>query len=417
MNIESTLNKIFSLHQFDIKLGLERVEKLLEFIGNPQKELKCFHIAGSNGKGSTASFIASILMETGFKVGLYTSPHFVRFNERIRINKNEIDDNYITAFVDSIENILEKDAPTFFEITTALAFKYFTENKVDYVVLETGLGGRLDATNVINPLASIITSISLEHTSILGDTIQKIAEEKAGIIKSGTKVYTGNMPQEAAEVIRSKAEELRCEFNPLDIFATLCQDFVSVALRDKTYHIYNTGLKGFHQLMNSAVAVKTVCDVLSIDDEKIITQGLKNVVENTSIQCRYEVVENEPMIIMDSAHNPEGVKIFIEEFAKECNRYSERVLIFGAMKDKNIPEMLKLVYPFFDKIYLTKAELERSAPIEEMLKIGKDLNMNLMEAEEPNKIIEIFKTDGADKCLVVLGSMYLLGDIKAKIQK
>ena len=169
MDIQSALNKLYSMHQFSIKLGLERIENLLDHLYNPHEKLTCFHIAGSNGKGSTASFLASILMEAGFRVGLYTSPHFVRFNERIRVNGKEIEDSYIADFVESLEVYIEENKPTFFEVTTALAFKYFSESDLDFVVVETGLGGRLDATNVLEPLASIITSISLEHTHILGD--------------------------------------------------------------------------------------------------------------------------------------------------------------------------------------------------------------------------------------------------------
>ncbi|MFA7229307.1 MAG: Mur ligase family protein, partial [Melioribacteraceae bacterium] len=192
--IQSALNLLFSLHQFGIKLGLDNMTALLDHIGNPHSGLKMIHIAGSNGKGSTASFIASILMEAGFKVGLYTSPHFVKFNERIRINGVMIDDNSVAEFVDGLREYISEKKPTFFEITTALAFHYFLHQKVDYAVIETGLGGRLDATNVITPLASVITSISLDHTEHLGETIEKIAAEKGGIIKPGAKLFTGIMP-------------------------------------------------------------------------------------------------------------------------------------------------------------------------------------------------------------------------------
>jgi len=258
MNIQEALNKIYAMHQFDIKLGLGRVKKLLELIGNPHKELKYIHIAGSNGKGSTASFIASILMEAGYKVGLYTSPHFVRFNERIRINGIEIDDNYIAGFINSIEQIIEQEKPTFFEITTALAFKYFCDNKPDFVVLETGLGGRLDATNVIDPLASVITSISLEHTNILGETLEKIAFEKAGIIKPGKPVFTGSLPLEALEVIRKRTAKMNSHLFTFNKFAQNIEKSVNIFLDKKIIHIYRTGLSGNHQFHNAALAVKEI---------------------------------------------------------------------------------------------------------------------------------------------------------------
>lgn len=417
MRIESILQKLFSMRQFHVKLGLERIEKLLDYIGNPHKKLKCFHIAGSNGKGSTASFLASILKEYGYKVGLYTSPHFVKFNERIRINGKEIDDDFICSFYNSIENIIEKEEPTFFEITTAMAFKYFYDNNVDYAVIETGLGGRLDATNVITPLASLITSISLEHTNILGDTLEKIAFEKAGIIKPGTIVISGYMPKEAENVIRSRAIELKCEYYPFDNFVVKEKDFVEVILKDKKYNLYKTPLKGYHQLLNCSLAVKTLDVVLKLDDYLKINSGINNVVINSGIQGRYEIFSDKPRIIFDSAHNPEGIKIFLEEFVKEYYSYSKRELIFGAMKDKDIEGMLKLLVPFYDNIYVTAVDNERAASIDEIKMIANKININVVPMDKPEDYVKIFFNEDKDNCLVVLGSMYLLGKIKSKINK
>ncbi|MCW8850070.1 MAG: Mur ligase family protein, partial [Melioribacteraceae bacterium] len=211
MNIDTALEKIYSLKQFSVKLGLDNITNLLNHLGNPQKELKTIHVAGSNGKGSTCSFLASILMEFGYKVGLYTSPHLVKFNERIRINSIEISDKDIIEFLDSNKSYIDKYAPTFFEITTALAFNYFAARNVDYAIIETGLGGRLDATNVLNPLASVITSISLEHSHILGDTLEKIAYEKGGIIKNRIPIFIGDLPFEAEKKIESIAKERSSE--------------------------------------------------------------------------------------------------------------------------------------------------------------------------------------------------------------
>ena len=218
MDVETSLKKLFSLHTFGIKLGLENTIKFLEHLGNPQKFLKAIHVAGSNGKGSTASFIASILQESGYKTGLYTSPHFVKFNERIVINGEQIDDEYIAGFVEEHEKYIDENELTFFEVTTAIAFKYFREMKTDYCVIETGLGGRLDATNVLNPLAVVITTISLEHTNILGNTIEQIASEKAAIIKDGVKVFTGILEKEAEGIIEQKCKEMNSQLFPLKDF-------------------------------------------------------------------------------------------------------------------------------------------------------------------------------------------------------
>jgi len=207
MNLQQAIEKLYSLQKFGIKLGLQNIQNFLEYLGNPEKQFKSFHIAGTNGKGSTASFISSILIENNLKTGLYTSPHFVKFNERIRINGKEIEDEYIAKFVKENQNFIDENHLTFFEATTAMAFKYFTENKIDFAVIETGLGGRLDATNVVNPVASIITSISLEHTEMLGNSLKEIAFEKGGIIKNNSKVFIGRLPEEAEREIEKICKE------------------------------------------------------------------------------------------------------------------------------------------------------------------------------------------------------------------
>lgn len=416
MDINSALQKIFSMHQFTIKLGLERVTALLDHVGNPHKKLKCFHIAGSNGKGSTASFIASILMEAGYKVGLYTSPHFVRFNERIRINGKEIDDKYIAKFIDDLGEFIDDNEPTFFEITTALAFKYFAEQNVDYAVIETGLGGRLDATNTITPLASIITSISLEHTNILGDTIELIAAEKAGIIKPNTKVFLGFLPDKALSVIEKKASENKCELFKSNNFVVNKSDFATVQARKNCFNLYHTHLLGMHQIYNAALAVKSIYEVLMIDAPEIFIKGIKNVIVNTGIQGRYEFANIHPTLIFDSAHNPEGISIFVNEFEKHSIKYDQKYLLFGALKDKNILEMLSKLEQQFDKIYLTKINNERSAdPSEILSQINKDSLHKYQILDDYLELIGKFLKGSRENCLVVLGSMYLLGEIKSKI--
>jgi dihydrofolate synthase/folylpolyglutamate synthase len=204
MDFERVLNKLFALHTFGVKLGLENIKVFLEHLGNPQSQLKAFHIAGSNGKGSTSAFTASILMECGFQTGLYTSPHFVKFYERIVINGEQISDQAVANFFEKHEEFIDKHKLTFFEVTTAMAFQYFKDSKVDYAVIETGLGGRLDATNVFNAVGVIITSISLEHTNILGKTLREITKEKAAIIKNHNKVFTGKLPEDAKKVVETK---------------------------------------------------------------------------------------------------------------------------------------------------------------------------------------------------------------------
>ncbi len=417
MDLNSAFEILHSMHQFGIKLGLEKTVHLLDMIGNPHKELKCIHVAGSNGKGSTASFIASILTESGYKVGLYTSPHFAKFNERIRINGRMIDDEYIAKFIDGLWDYIKKYEPTFFETTTALAFKYFSEQKVDYAVIETGLGGRLDSTNVIDPMASVITSISLEHTEHLGDTIDKIAAEKAGIVKPNSKVLIGKLPAEAKAVIRDTAAKSNCSFTAIEEFISVANGRILVSIGEKNFSVYKTPLRGEHQLLNASLAIKTVGEALKISDGLIISRGVQNVVQNTGIEGRYEVVNITPRVIFDSAHNLEGIESFLNEFSKEANLYEKRILIFGAMKDKAIEQMLKSLSPHFNKVLVTHVDIDRAADTELLVQIAHHAGISAEPIADAYEYMQQFIQGAQNKCLVVLGSMYLLGEIKSKIFK
>ena len=417
MDIEKSLQKLYSLHTFGIKLGLENIVKFLHYIGNPQKELRTFHIAGSNGKGSTASFIASILMELNYKVGLYTSPHFVKFNERVKINNVEIPDYYISSFINEYEKYIDDNQLTFFEVTTAMAFSYFLEQNVDYAVIETGLGGRLDATNTINPLAAVVTSISLEHTNVLGNTAGKIAAEKAGIIKHGSKVFIGNLPSEAEMVIENKCDETGCELFKLKNYVIEKKNSLELLVKENEINQQIMSLKGSHQNFNAALAGLTVSESLNVDDFNPIRQGIKNIIINTGFQGRYEFIHKKPDIIFDSAHNPEGIKSFIDEFKKDYENYSSRTLLFGAMKDKAIEEMLLNIKDYFDDIYITELDNERSYKIGKLQEISSGINLKVKVEKEPVNLLTEFETRGKHECLVILGSMYLIGEIKSKLKK
>lgn len=416
MDINTALEKIYSLKQFNIKLGLDNIKKFLIYLGNPQQNLKIFHIAGSNGKGSTSSFIASILMECDFKVGLFTSPHFVRFNERIKINGIEISDDYITTFLEKHKNYIEIEKPTFFEVATALAYTYFSENNINYAVIETGLGGRLDATNTALPIASIITSISLEHTNILGNSIEKIALEKAGIIKTGVPVFAGKLSLDAYKTIKIETQKKNSNFFYLIDFLEDFSDYVKLNLNKDVYNIYSTQLRGWHQLYNAALAVFAVNKTLNINDYKIFNRGIDNIIVNTSIKGRYEVYSESPTVIFDSAHNLEGVQSFVNEFCKEYNKFENTYLIYGAMKDKSNEDMLLLLRKYFQKIYVTSINNERAASIEELRYIAEKINLKVNELINPFDFIINFKRQKKNNCLVILGSMYLLGEIKLKLE-
>ncbi|MCP5061469.1 MAG: bifunctional folylpolyglutamate synthase/dihydrofolate synthase [Ignavibacteriae bacterium] len=417
MNIDSALEKIYSLKQFHIKLGLDNITNLLNHLDDPQNNIKTIHIAGSNGKGSTASFIASILQEFGYKVGLYTSPHFVRFNERIKINGQEISDEEIIKFLESNKKYIDEHKPTFFEIASALAFKYFSNSKVDYAIIETGLGGRLDATNTIKPLASVITSISLEHSRILGDTLEKIAREKAGIIKNNIPVYIGLLPLEAEKVFLDTSVEKDCKLFRLTNYIDEFRNHLVLSSNQKKYNLYNAGLIGKHQLHNAALAILVLQETLKLKNDKLILKGLKNVVQNTNVQGRYERYNLKPSVIFDAAHNMEGVEVFLNQFKKEFQKYDKTILIYGAMQDKNNDTMLLLLSKYFTQIFITSTNYERAATVDELKNIAKLSNIEVQELTDPNIYIEQFIKTISNDCLLVLGSIYLLGDIKNKLLK
>jgi dihydrofolate synthase / folylpolyglutamate synthase len=415
VNIDNSLKKLFSLHTFGIKLGLDNINSFLNQTGIPYDKLKMFHVAGSNGKGSTSAFLASILMEYNYNVGLYTSPHFVRFNERIKINGNEIPDQYVAAFVDKYEKLIDQFKLTFFEVTTAMAFEYFAANNVDYAVIETGLGGRLDATNVIKPLASVITSISLEHTNILGNSIEEITSEKAGIIKKGVPVFIGKLPLKGVEVIEQKCSESSSELFKISDYVNEKTNSFELYTDELELDDWTTPLRGDYQKYNAALAGLVISKILDESDSNIIERGIKDVVKNTGIQGRYEFYKNHPDIIFDSAHNPEGISNFLHEFKKDIKKYSKKVVLFGAMRDKAVEYMLSMLKESFDEIHITTINYERAASIDELKQIAGKINLNVDVTNDPLELVNNFGKDDKKSVLVVLGSMYLLGEIKSRI--
>jgi len=414
MDVDLSLRKLFSLHNFGIKLGLENTLNFLNYLGNPQNGLNTIHIAGSNGKGSTASFIASILQEFGFRTGLYTSPHFIKFNERVQINGVQISDDYIAEFVTEHENYIDQNELTFFEVTTALAFKYFFDSGTDYCIIETGLGGRLDATNVLNPLSIIITTISLEHTNILGTTLEQIANEKAAIIKPNSKIFSGYLKPEAEKIIEEKCKRTGSDLFKLKNF--LKEDSTLIIENNEIcFDKINMPLKGKYQKINAALASLSVSKALGLSDLKTLQAGIENVIKNTGIQGRYEYFHKDPAIIFDSAHNLESVEKFTAHFKEESEQYSKLVLLFGVLKDKAIEQMLQRIKPYFDEVILTEIDYERSAKMDELKRICEHNKINAGETNDPAIYVRNFIKRDKSECLVVLGSIYLLGQVKNKL--
>ena len=364
------LDYLLSLKNFGSKLGLERMYQLCESLGNPQNAFKSIHVAGTNGKGSTSAFIYSILQEAGYKVGMNTSPHLVTFNERIKINGSDISDEDVDSLISEIRGVIEKNSieTTFFEFTTAMAFLHFARKKVDYAVIEVGLGGRLDGTNVITPEISVITNIGLDHVNVLGNTIEGISKEKAGIIKEGVPVVLG----EANEVIEKICKERSCKYTisePTNLYV---------------------GLEGEHQKKNAGIAVN-VARLLMIEEE-FIAIGLTKATWPGRLQWVRED------FVVDGAHNVEGMTYFVEYIKKIEGK---KALLVGFSQGKEYKKMFSMMEPLFDKIIITKGNFKPVEP--------KDISdKHIIIEDSQEALAELEKFDGLKVCA---GSLYLVGDV------
>ncbi len=416
--MKETLDYLYSLEKFGISLGLHKIERLLAPFDNPQDKIKVIHIAGTNGKGSTAAIIESILIEHGFKVGLYTSPHLVEFNERIRINRKNISDEEIVEYTERLkpyeEKIKLKDPVTFFDFTTAMAYLYFYDKNVDYAIMEVGLGGILDSTNIVKkPEIAIITNISKEHEQYLGNTISEIAKEKAGIIKENIKVVTGEDKEEALNVIKRISQERNSK---LYILEECCN--IDNFSEYFNYHgiLYNfLGLKlnliGKHQIKNAALALLALEVLNSFKmDEKRIKKSLLNI----KWEGRLEVLKKEPLFLIDGAHNPEGAKILAENIKNF--KYEKLILIMSIMEDKDLDKIFSYLAPLANVLILTKAEIDRASNLDNLEKFAKRYAKEIYKYENILDAINFSLAKSNKNDLICFtGSLYAVGDLKRLI--
>ena len=380
-NYKKATDLLTSQGKFYIKLGLERIYAVLDLMGNPQNNLKCIHIAGTNGKGSVCAIISTILTQAGYKTGLFTSPHIFRYTERIKIDNNEINEDIFADKIFKINELAQKNNIhlTEFEILTAVMFEYFAENNVDYAVIEVGLGGKYDSTNVIsNPLCSIITTIDLDHTDRLGDTIEKIAEEKSGIIKTNCPVVVSKN-NKGFEIIKSHT--------------TNNQLFIA-----KKYNYNDLSLKGNYQKENLNLALTSIELLLPNLDKNIIQNALKHVVHHG----RFEYFENKK-ILVDGAHNPNGIKVLRENLNIYFKNYKKR-FIFGCLKNKNYPEMINLLFERDDEIYFNHFNHQNSATYDELSSVCK------YPSKEYNGKLPKF-----DGITVICGSLYMINEVSKEL--
>lgn len=409
MEIEKLLDELYSYSMHGIKLGLENIKTLCKEMGEPQKDYKVIHIAGTNGKGSTSTTIETILLEAGYRVGKYTSPHILKFNERIRANGQDITDEDIVKYYQLVKDIVAKTGlrPTFFEMTTAMMFKYFSDLKLDYVVLETGMGGRFDATNVCEADICVITNVGLDHIEYLGDTIYKIAKEKAGIIKNCPKVIVADSNSEFLKAISEEKAEI---INVLEKYkdARMKLDFKKFVTRIEIGEEgYDFSLFGDYQFKNFLTAYEVVTE-LGIDRE-IIKKACKKVVW----QCRFERYLEKPLVILDGAHNEDGMRELCK-IIEQGYRSDEVVIITSILKDKDVKHMLKLMRKISDNIVFTSLEDNpRGTTGEKILEQLEEKRGCLVE-NDMKKAYEIAKNLNK-KIIVVCGSFYTLSKFKEEI--
>ena len=338
------------------KKDLSNIILICEHLNNPHNNFKSIHIGGTNGKGSCSHMLSSILQGANYKVGLYTSPHLVDFRERIKINGDMISKDSVSKFMHENFDFFESNNLSFFEMTVGLAFDYFSKNKVDIAIIEVGMGGRLDSTNIINPILSIITNISLDHTKFLGSNISDISKEKAGIIKENIPVVIGETQQEISPIFTDIAKSKNSEI----IFA---DHFI--------YDIYNCDLKGDYQKKNIKTVLKSTEILKNLDyqiNDSHINTGLSNVSNNTGLQGRWQVIQRKPMIISDTAHNEAALRDVISQLTKM--EYSELHFIIGFSNDKNLKKISK-IFPEDSKYYFVQSKVERARDAKEVRDIFK----------------------------------------------
>ncbi|MFE3872094.1 bifunctional folylpolyglutamate synthase/dihydrofolate synthase [Flavobacterium sp. ZS1P70] len=405
MNYQETINWMFNqlpMYQLQgasaYKKDLTNTHLLIAHLHNPQEKVKCIHVAGTNGKGSTSHMLSSILQEAGYKVGLYTSPHLKDFRERIKINGKDISEEFVTNFINEHKFFFESNDMSFFEMTVGLAFDYFAKEKVDIAIIEVGMGGRLDATNIIIPIVSVITNIGLDHTQFLGNTVEAIAFEKAGIIKPTIPVVIGEYTTETKAVFLAKAKECDSEI----YFAS---DLIS--------ENYPSDLIGDYQMHNKKTVIETISILNTQKEFKItpenIKSGLLAAVKNTGLQGRWQQLGQFPKVICDTAHNKNGLEIVLKQIQKE--KFDDLHMVFGVVNDKDLDEILPL-FPKNAFYYFCKPNIPRGL---EASILQKKATMFGLKGEVYNSVTDAYqkaKQNAANSDLIFIGgSTFVVAEI------
>ncbi len=427
MTYQETLDYLFTKLPMFSRIGAAAYKKdltntlaLLEILGQPHKKLKCIHIGGTNGKGSTSHMLAAILQTAGYKTGLYTSPHLKDFRERICINGSMIEETFVTDFVKRLQPAINKMEPSFFEITVAMAFAYFAAEEIDIAVVEVGLGGRLDSTNVIAPLLSIITNIGWDHMNLFGETLEKIAVEKAGIIKEKTPVVIGETLADTLPVFVKKATEMEAplllatrEFYVSEWEHRNRELLVSVVQHNNNEHRqYHLDLPGIYQTRN-LLTVLTAIRQLREQGWQIaeghIQEALKKVKKLTGLHGRWETLHQHPLVIADVGHNEDGIRQIAEQLS--FTAYEHLHIVVGMVKDKEVEKVLQLL-PSLATYYFTKAQIPRALPEEQLQAIALTLGKKGDHYPDVNTALKAaLQNAKKEDMILVCGSLFIIGEI------
>lgn len=431
MNYAETIEYLFSMLPMFSRIGppafkkdLTNTIKLCDHLENPEKKFKSIHVAGTNGKGSVSHMLAAILQTAGLKTGLYTSPHLKDFRERIKINGEMIPEKEVICFTEKIKPLIEEIEPSFFEITVAMAFDYFASQNVDIAVIEVGLGGRFDSTNIITPELSVITNIGMDHINMLGDTLEKIAFEKAGIIKENIPVVIGESANASNSVFNKIAIEKKSAIHFADKKRTVTnwewknhELILETAEKGNTDHtMYHLDLPGLYQVKNLLTTLESISVLNQVGysiDEKSIKEGLQKTKKITGLHGRWEIIHEHPVVVLDVGHNEDGMKQIVQQL--EVSSYHSLHIILGLVKDKEIDKILRLL-PLSANYYFTEAKIPRALPATTLYENAKELNLEGKIIPDVNEALqEALQKANKDDLVLVCGSLFLVGEVNLKL--
>jgi dihydrofolate synthase/folylpolyglutamate synthase len=419
MDYQTTLEHLYRLERFGIKLGLDNIRQLLSLLGDPQRGLKVLHVTGTNGKGSVCAYAASVLQAAGYRVGLYTSPHLVRFNERIRVDGVSIADDDVLRLWSGMQPAIQAmtatraiDHPTFFEVTTAMAFEYFRESKVDVAVVEVGMGGRMDATNVVDGLVSVITRVDLEHTEHLGKTVERIAREKAGIIKPSSRVVTVN--QEALPIIEARCRELHVSLSVVgrDVHTErTAGDFHGQTVRVRGSFGFvdvHTPLLGSFQVENLGIAVAAL-EELRAAGFTVPDEAIRSGIASVRWPARMEIVRESPLVVVDGAHNRPAA-VALAASMTETFPGRKAILVTGILNDKDLPGMAAALGPIASRVFACRAKTHRAYEAEEVAAAFRPFAESHVIPSVREAIDAALRAARVDDIVLITGSIYTAGE-------